>query len=104
MVTRAIVPLRAVAMYMFKLGMLISIMLLRIMDSTVGIRGSSITRPTSKHRIMLISTQDWRAIRGLGISVKSAPMKPMFKERALKAIVRKKASSKPTSIIVKEAL
>ncbi len=69
---------------------------------TDGAIGASIPKPAMAHAAMLINAHDWRTMRGRGISVKSAPLNPMFSEIALSAKIRKAASMNATITVVVE--
>lgn len=64
----------------------------RIRGSIDSVRGASIARAVKKHVIMLIIIHVGRIMRGLGISIKSAPLKPMFNDMVPKAMIKNKAS------------
>ena len=96
-------PLMVVAMYGFRLGMFMPRGLIRD-ENAFGIMGSRIMMPMARPRIMLSSIQDWRTMRGFGISVKSAALKLRFIDMVFMVIVRKRASMMPMVIIVDDSL
>jgi len=93
-------PLTAVAINGFTLGKPIMPNSLKNIEKTDNISGAKIARAVRRQATVLISIQDWRIMRGFGTSIKSAPLKPMFNETALKANVRNKPFNIAMLIIV----
>ena len=101
----AIVPLMAAAMNGFMLGKMVTPSNVpKSVESTDSMMGAKIARAAMAQAIMFMIIHEGRIMRGLGISIKSAPLKPMFNEIALKAKIKNSASIMPILSIVNVGL